>query len=41
LSGNCSECGVVIPVSDYWYKQILPRLEEMGISFTEQIEICD
>ena len=41
LSGECPESGVVIPVSNYWYKQILPRLEEMGISFTEQIEICD
>jgi saccharopine dehydrogenase-like NADP-dependent oxidoreductase len=41
LSGNCPESGVVIPVSAYWYKQILPRLETMGIGFTEHFEICD
>ncbi len=41
LSGNCPESGVVIPVSAYWYNQILPRLEKMGIVFTEHFEICD
>lgn len=40
LSGNCTETGVVIPVSEFWYTGILPRLEEMGIQFNEHTEIC-
>jgi len=41
LSGNCPENGVVIPVSRFWYEGVLPRLEEMGICFTEHTEICE
>jgi saccharopine dehydrogenase-like NADP-dependent oxidoreductase len=41
LSGNCQEKGVVIPVSKYWYDGILPRLEQMGVCFTEHTEFCD
>ncbi len=41
LTGNCTEKGVVIPVSKYWYDSILSRLEEMGVCFTEHTEFCD
>jgi saccharopine dehydrogenase-like NADP-dependent oxidoreductase len=40
LSGSCPEKGVVVPVSRYWYNEILPRLEKMGIRFEEQTEFC-
>ena len=40
LSGSCPEKGVVFPISRYWYNEILPRLEKMGIRFEEQTEFC-
>lgn len=40
LTGSCPEKGVVVPVSRYWYNEILPRLEKMGIRFVEQTEFC-
>jgi saccharopine dehydrogenase-like NADP-dependent oxidoreductase len=40
LEGNCPEKGVVIPVSEYWYNGILPKLEQMGICFSEHTEFC-
>lgn len=40
LSGSCPENGVVIPVSSFWYEEILPRLEKMGVRFREHTEIC-